>query len=214
MYYVKNQKYDDLSAKNQKIISLFLHREQVRNVTPWVNYVFSTMDEDCDPPFCLDDVSPRAERTICPECGHLGFHQFVVTEADVLETAAIQDQAGLWKCPLCEETWETQEDALQCCIGTVAWQCNDCEWIVSPDEIEHKRDTDICDTRGWYFVSEFLGKQLMEYGELIFKTGTNDWIWGRTAEEDECPLSQDASILSICRELGILEGQSHAWPVR
>lgn len=73
MYYVNGKRFEETSETNQKIISLFLKREQVRDVTSWVDYILScTAEFPEDAPFGWPDILralPAGYETRCPDCG-------------------------------------------------------------------------------------------------------------------------------------------------
>lgn len=213
MYYVKSQRYEETSEVNQEIIKLFLWREKVKDMTPWVSYVLETNNDQADPPFSLENLYPEEAGSVCPECGNVGMHEIVVQPGMVRAIPGSGKESGLWKCPLCGTTWENYADANSCCVGMTAWQCDDCGILRSPEIIEDERIGTLEEISSWYSVSEFLSNKLGESGELVFLTETNEWIWGREQNGVTHPVEQDAAIMRICRDLGILEGQDHAWPV-
>lgn len=73
MYYVNGKRFKETSETNQKIISLFLKREQARDMTKWVDYILScTKDFPEDAPFGWADILcglPVGHKTCCPNCG-------------------------------------------------------------------------------------------------------------------------------------------------
>lgn len=73
MYYVNGKRFEETSETNQKIISLFLKREQAHDITPWVDYILSCAAEfPEDAPFGWPDILcalPVGYETCCPDCG-------------------------------------------------------------------------------------------------------------------------------------------------
>lgn len=72
MYYENVKRFEEISEKNQKIISMFMQREQLHDMTSWVDYILScTKEFPEDAPFGWYDIPcalPAGYETCCSDC--------------------------------------------------------------------------------------------------------------------------------------------------
>ena len=193
MYFAKGNQYDENSKENKKIIHMFVQREVRLCVSEFVEYVFDTATDKNAPPFTMHDVSHNGIPE-SPRCGSAGLEEVTLLPSMVhpfYDSSA--DAEEQFVCPVCMMGHPTQAEAINCCAGEIVYQCPDCqEFITAP-------------VSSWWAVTDWLCEKLEEYGEVVIKNAS---IWGRQSEED---IEKDQVILDICKDLGILQGQEHAW---
>ncbi len=93
---------------------------------------------------------------------------------------------------------ENQDDP-----STTAFICPNCG-----DSTEEEWDSEPQDILEWWLITEWLAEKLEAQGEPVLEWGNNHY-WGRTCSGQAILL--DGVITSICRDMGILEGQANEW---
>lgn len=214
MYYVNGKRFEEASTKNQKIISLFLKREQIHDMTSWVKYVMSMAPmEGDDAPFTFADMQkgyPDGLRYECPNCG---FDVCEVTLRSGMVEPIYRDAFGEWECPVCGTCYDNKPGAESCCEGETIYWCEDCNTVLTEADI-HDYILNFCEGYDeWWMVSDWLGEKLAERGEYIISADGMK-LWGRDSNDKDLSITDDPEIRAICVELEILEGQKHAWPVQ
>lgn len=205
MYFAKGNQYDENSKENKKIIHMFVQREVRLCVSEFVEYVFDTATDKNAPPFTMDDVSNNGIPE-CPRCGSAGLEEVTLLPSMVhpfYDSSA--DAEEQFVCPVCMMGHPTQAEAINCCAGEIVYQCPDCQEFITADEYEDLISDCVPPVSSWWAVTDWLCEKLEEYGEVVIKNAS---IWGRQSEED---IEKDQVILDICKDLGILQGQEHAW---
>ena len=210
MYYVDGVPHSERSSNNQKIISLFARREVLKDVTSLVEYVFDSGTDDNAPPFEPGDIWFDAVAR-CPNCDEDALEEVVVEPHMVTpEYDPSADPDERYICPICKMPYGTQEEARQCCVGQVAYLCTNCQALISVDQMDELSHQIVPEDEHWYLVSDWLCKKLKDLGEPVIMTGEYS-LWGRPTDAGE--LTDDPMLQKICSDIGILEGQPHAWPV-
>lgn len=214
MYYVNGKRFEETSEANQKIISLFLQREQVHDMTTWVKYVISMdPDEGDGAPFTFEDMQKGYPATLpyaCPECGSdMGETPFRIDMAKPI----YYDVSDKWECPVCGMLYGDKLSAEYCCAGVPVYWCADCGTVLNENDICNCIIKECEERNEWWMVSDWLGAKLAERGAYIISADGMK-LWGRSFNGEDNPLTTDVDICAICSELEILEGQKHAWPVQ
>jgi hypothetical protein len=209
MYKVNNVEYDEFSAVNKKIISMFEKREIRSDVTPMVEYILDTGTNLNDPPFSIEDIEEPEISGVCPYCGCLEDPEEVhPTNNAVLvayDPTASEDER--YQCPICGAGYATEAEARACCVGETLFVCPDCGNQYTQDEIDiaNAEANDDAFPNQWFIVSPWLCDKLRERDETVILSSC---IWGRLSETD---ISEDEAIVEICKDIGILEGQQNDW---
>lgn len=198
-----------MDEANEKIVSLFVEKEVLADVTDLVNYVFDTATRNNCPPFDPDSILPSEGG--CTECGtpeeFLVPHTVVQGETEpVLNWAALPDER--YECPICGAGYPDYETARDCCVGLEMLICPECGHRMTYEEYEESLEVDIGSVQQWLLVTPWLAEKLKEAGEIVIPDQN---IWGRTSNDD---VSMDDVILNICDEMCILKGQEHDWSKR
>lgn len=198
-----------MDEANEKIVSLFVEKEVLANMTDIVNYVFDTATRNNCPPFDPDSILPSEGG--CTECG--APEEFLVPHTVVQgETEPVVNWAALpaerYECPICGAGYPDYETARDCCVGLELLICPECGHQVTYEEYEESLEVDIGSVKQWLLVTPWLAEKLTNAGEIVIPDQN---IWGRTNDDD---IAMDETILNICDEIGILKGQEHDWSKR
>lgn len=208
MYWVGNISYSEKSPINKKIISIFLRRELKACITPLVEYVFDTATDMNGPPFTTEDIICE-EEVLCPHCGSKGLEEVHIEDSMVEpEYDPLADPEDQFTCPLCGTRYPTQDEAKRCCVGQIAYQCQDCGEILTADEYDVLANNFNGDILDWYLVGEELGKALIRIGESVIQSDSF-YIWGRKISSLE--IEEEPCFAEICEALEILDGQKYSW---
>lgn len=210
MYYVDGASHSECSLKNQKILELFVRKEVLKDISELVQYVFDTATTDNAPPFSMEDIQYEYA-LCCPNCGEETLEEVVVEPGMVhpeYDNAADPDERYL--CPVCGTPYGTQEEARQCCVGQIAYLCTNCQFLISQERLDEMESDSAPVDCVWYLVTDWLGSKLKDFGEIVIQTPDYS-IWGCTSAGK---VTEESVIQQICADLGILEGQSHEWPVQ
>ena len=198
-----------MDEANEKIVSLFVEKEVLANMTDIVNYVFDTATRNNCPPFDPDSILPSEGG--CTECG--APEEFLVPHTVVQgETEPVVNWAALpaerYECPICGAGYPDYETARDCCVGLELLICPECGHQVTYEEYEESLEVDIGSVKQWLLVTPWLAEKLTNAGEIVIPDQN---IWVRTNDDD---IAMDETILNICDEIGILKGQEHDWSKR
>lgn len=208
MYSVGNVQYNESSPINKKIISLFIKRELRACVTPLVEYVFDTATDLNGPPFTAADIICDTEAS-CPNCGSNGMEEIHIDESmahpEYDPSADVDDR---YSCPFCGAGYAFQEDAKNCCVGQIAYQCPDCGEIITADEYDVLTNNYEGNIKDWYIVGKELGESLIRMGESVIQADSF-YIWGQRLSSKN--IEEETCLISICEELEILDGQKYSW---
>lgn len=192
---------------NKRIISLFVEKETLADVSDFVNYVFDTASKTNDPPFDPDSVVMPGS-ACCPQCGaseeSLDDHTITLDET----TPFIDEEADpdeRYVCPICGVGYPTQTEARECCAGLECYVCLECGHVMTQEEYDELVEVDIGLVKQWVLVTPWLAKKLEDRGEIMIE-GRN--IWGRISSGS---IAEEDVISDICKDIGILQGQSNDW---
>ena len=209
MYEVGTKIYDEKSPKNRRIISLFVKKEILKDVTNIVEYILDTGTNTNAPPFTWEDIESLDEDTGCPECGENAMEEVVVEPSAVTpEYDPDADADEKYVCPICGTPYGTADDAKNCCAGEIAYRCSNCGKMMSSADYEDMIADSAVPIAHWYLVSDWFCLQAEEAGDPVIGSAS---LWGRPA--DAPALEEDQLVATLCRRLGILEGLPHEWPV-
>lgn len=206
MYFAGGKEYDEKSEKNMKIRKIFCNKEVRAEVTDLVEYVFDTATNQNGPPFGPEDVQYPVD-IACPDCGGDELEE-VIYQPGMTDVVIdyIADPSERFQCPICGAGYPTQEDAESCCEGMSAYQCTKCCAVIPSAALDEMLEGNEVLVHSWHMVSSWLCKQLVDYNAPVIEDHD---IWGRT--ETGHPVWEDEVIGEICKDLGILDGQIHAW---
>lgn len=215
-YEVDGVKYEDQSAKNQRIIDKLVEREVYCCMTQEVEYMLSRV-------FFNDDNNPFDEecadatmRPECPECrSAYSFTELTVSE---LQDRWFEVGFGLNKeageleegylCPICGCWHKTIESARECCgVDQTIYQCDHCGKVLNEEQYEHM-DTAPVEIYEWWAVSGWFGEKLKEQGCVVIDAWGKSY-WGREATGQS--ISLDGCITNIAKEMRILDGMENDW---
>lgn len=210
MYYVDGTPHSERSPKNQKILDLFVRKEVLKDITEIAQYVFDTATTDNAPPFSMEDIQYE-HNMFCPHCGEEALEEVVVESGMVHpEYDSTADLNERYTCPICGTPYETQEEARQCCVGQIAYLCINCQTLISQEQMDEMDTPPAQGEVVWYLVTDWLCEKLKAAGEIVIQTPDCS-IWGCTSADKP---TEEPAIQQICIDLGILEGQPHAWSVQ
>lgn len=220
------------SSKNQEILRKLVDREVLMCGTDIVEYILRNCNTAEDAPFTYDDIENNC-RKVCSKCdgyieeigedeievNHKWICESCGNEFDTKEEAmnccySEEDREDLdeddmvreiWVCPFCEDEHETEEEARDCICHyrETIFKCTDCGNHLIEEEAREEDN----EAYEWWFVTDWFAKKLAEHGEMVIR-GWNS-IWGRGCTGQAILL--DSVIGKIAEEMGILEGQEHAW---
>ena len=218
-YKVNGKEYSLMSPVNESILNRLVNNEVYCNMTQEIEFIIKAIlviGYDEDAPFTVedyDDAIDNGTEKACDNCGEAGnFEYYDPMEADETDFHGEDwnPDKPVYTCPICGEEHETLQEARECCQYDDARRCKNCGKIFGENDFDYL-ESDTPEIYEWYTVSDWLGRKLSQYGEVIIGAWGKSY-WGRqcTGQSIIC----DNVIEQIAYDLGILEGQAHSWEGR
>lgn len=218
-YKVNGKKYSMMSPVNERILNKLVNNEVYCNMTQEVEYILNSTLQNgdySDAPFSIEDYDEaidEARKHVCEECGACDdFEDYDPLTADETDFHGVDwdPQEPVYTCPVCGLEHRTLQEARECCSHEDCKRCNSCGCIYGEYDFGELDNTQP-EIYEWYAVSDWLGKRLSQYGEVVIDAYGKRY-WGRqcTGQSIIC----DSVIEQIAYDLEILEGQTHSWEGR
>lgn len=218
-YKVNGKEYSMMSPVNERILNKLVNNEIYCNMTQEVEYILNSTLQNgdySDAPFSIEDYDEAiddAREHVCEECGACDdFEDYDPLTADETDFHGVDwnPQEPVYTCPVCGLEHRTLQEARECCSHEDCKRCNSCGCIYGEYDFGELDNTQP-EIYEWYAVSDWLGKKLSQYGEVVIDAYGKRY-WGRqgTGQSIIC----DNVIEHIAYDLEILEGQTHSWEGR
>lgn len=218
-YKVNGKEYSMMSPANNRILSKLVDNEVYCDMTQEIEFIISTImntgDND-DAPFTVedyDDAIDNGAEKVCDACGEAGnFEYYDPMEADETDFHGEDwnPDEPVYTCPICGEEHETLQKARECCQYDDARRCKNCGKVFGEYDFDYL-ESNVPTIYEWYAVSDWLGKKLSQYGEVVIDAYGKRY-WGRQGTGQSIIL--DSVIEQIAYDLEILEGQRYSWEDR
>lgn len=218
-YKVNGKEYSLMSPANNRILSKLVDNEVYCDMTQEIEFIIKTIlviGYDEDAPFTVedyDDAINNGTEKDCDSCGEAGnFEYYDPMEADETDFHGEDwnPDEPVYTCPICGEEHETLQKARECCQYDDARRCKNCGKVFGEYDFDNL-ESDIPTIYEWYAISDWLGRKLSQYGEVVIDAYGKRY-WGRQGTGQSIIL--DSVIEQIAYDLEILEGQTHSWEGR
>lgn len=207
-YKINGVEYETHSATNQKIIDHLVGREVYCCLTSEVEYMLERVyEDDKNNPLDINDLESLYVKR-CSECGDFDFEEMSPEELSDEEIINFSEESakGEYACPVCGESYDSIDEARNCCASGSIYKCCSCGTIYNGYDYDNL--TEFPEIYEWWAVSKWFGEKLKEQGCVVIEQYGKS-LWGR--ETTGQAISLDGCIINIAKKMGILEGMEHDW---
>lgn len=208
----------DTWSDNETIRDKFVGREVMCCMTSEVEFMLRcAIDGIDDCPFDENDYYDALCSSKECECGESDFEEILAEDLEEdqieMDTEYVnsdpddETEKTVYTCPTCETTWDTVQEAKDCCENEQLYRCTYCGKVYNQNDYN---DLDIHDAEvyEWWAVTGWFGDKLKGHGEIVIESYGKSY-WGRCCTGQA--ISLDGVIGTICYEMGILKGQEYDW---